>query len=58
MPRQYEESNTSKSDIRDIVSNEVKPILDKLSEVLERMEKYHNHDIEFQQNLLLLSETY
>jgi len=54
MPHQYEESNASSSDIREIVSSEVKPILDKLTEVLERMERYHNHDIEFQQSLLLL----
>ena len=54
MKKQYEDSVAGKSDIKEIVSNEVRPLLEKLEDVVERLEKYHNHDVEFQRKLLLL----
>lgn len=54
MTKQFEDSTVGKSDIKEIVSTEVKPLLEKLEEIVERLEKYHNHDIEFQRKLLLL----
>ena len=54
MTKQFEDSAAGKSDVKEIVANEVKPLLEKLEEVIERLEKYHNHDVEFQRKLLLL----
>ncbi len=54
MTKQFEDSPIGKSEIRDIVSKEVRPLLEKLEEIVERLEKYHNHDVEFQRKLLLL----
>ncbi|HEU03738.1 hypothetical protein LCGC14_2182740 [marine sediment metagenome] len=54
MKKQFEDSVAGKSDIKEIVSNEVRPLLEKLEEIVERLEKYHNHDVEFQRKLLLL----
>ena len=54
MTKQFEDSAAGKSDIKEIVSSEVKPLLEKLEEVIERLERYHNHDVEFQRKLLLL----
>ena len=53
MTKQFEDSKVGKSEIRDIVSSEVKPLLDKLEEIVERLERYHEHDIEFQRKLIL-----
>ena len=54
MTKQFEDSAAGKADVKEIVSNEVKPLLEKLEEVIERLERYHNHDVEFQRKLLLL----
>ncbi len=54
MVKQFEDSAAGKSDIKDIVSSEVRPLLEKLEEVIDRLERYHNHDVEFQRKLLLL----
>ncbi len=54
MPRQYEDNSPTLVEVRDIVSKEVRPLLDKLDVVIQRLEKYHEHDINFQRNLLLL----
>ncbi len=54
MTKQFEDSVAGKSDIKEIVSNEVRPLLEKLEEIVQRLEKYHNHDVEFQRKLLLL----
>ena len=54
MTKQFEDSTAGKSDIKEIVSNEVRPLLEKLEEIVDRLEKYHNHDVEFQRRLLLL----
>ena len=54
MTKQFEDSAAGKSDIKEIVSKEVQPLLEKLEEVVDRLEKYHNHDVEFQRKLLLL----
>ncbi len=54
MTKQFEDSAAGKSDIKEIVSNEVRPLLEKLEQVVERLERYHNHDVEFQRKLLLL----
>lgn len=53
MTKQFEDSQVGKSEIREIVSSEVKPLLDKLEEIVERLERYHEHDIEFQKKLIL-----
>jgi len=53
LTKQFEDSKVRKSEIRDIVSSEVKPLLDKLEEIVERLERYHEHDIEFQRKLIL-----
>lgn len=54
MTKQFEDSAAGKSDIKEIVSSEVKPLLEKLEQIIERLEQYHNHDVEFQRKLLLL----
>lgn len=54
MTKQFEDSTAGKSDIKEIVSNEVRPLLEKLEEIVQRLEKYHDHDVEFQRKLLLL----
>lgn len=54
MTKQFEDSTVGKSDIKEIVSNEVRPLLEKLEQVVERLERYHTHDVEFQRKLLLL----
>ena len=36
------------------MSEAVKPLLDKLTELVDKLERYHQHDIEFQQRFLLL----
>ncbi|HET6517525.1 MAG TPA: hypothetical protein VFG25_04815 [Nitrosopumilaceae archaeon] len=54
MTKQFEDSTAGKSDIKEIVSSEVKPLLEKLEQIIERLERYHNHDVEFQRKLLLL----
>ncbi|NIP61883.1 MAG: hypothetical protein GWN01_02130 [Nitrosopumilaceae archaeon] len=54
MPKQYEDNSPTSTEVRDIVSREVRPLLDKLDVVIHRLEKYHEHDINFQRNLLLL----
>ena len=54
MVKQFEDSVAGKSDVKEIVSSEVRPLLKKLEEIVERLEKYHNHDVEFQRKLLLL----
>lgn len=54
MTKQFEDSTAGKSDIKEIISSEVKPLLEKLEQVIERLERYHNHDVEFQRKLLLL----
>ncbi len=42
------------AEVKKIVSDEVRPLLEKLTELVDKMERYHRHDIEFQQKLLLL----
>jgi len=54
MPKQFEDSAAGKADIQDIVSREVRPLLDKLEELVDKLDRYHAHDIQFQQKLLLL----
>lgn len=54
MPRQEGGSVPTNSEVRRIVSDEVKPLLEKLTELVDKMERYHNHDVEFQQKLILL----
>lgn len=54
MTKQFEDSTVGRTEIRDIVSKEVRPLLEKLEEVVDRLEKYHDHDVQFQQKLLLL----
>jgi len=47
MPRQEGGSVPTNSEVRRIVSDEVKPLLEKLTELVDKMERYHNHDVEF-----------
>ncbi len=54
MPKQFEDSTAGKADIQDIVSKEVRPLPEKLEQLVDRLDKYHAHDIQFQQKLLLL----
>jgi hypothetical protein len=54
MPNQFEDSVASSNEVRKIVSEEVRPLLDKISELVEKLERYHQHDVEFQQKFLLL----
>jgi hypothetical protein len=54
MPKQFEDSVASSNEVRKIVSDEIKPLLDKITELVEKIERYHQHDIEFQQRFLLL----
>jgi len=54
MPKQFEDSVASSNEVRKIVSDEIKPLLDKITELVEKLERYHQHDVEFQQRFLLL----
>jgi hypothetical protein len=54
MPDQYEGTAPTSYEVKRIVSDEVRPLLEKLTELVDKLERYHNHDIEFQQKLLLL----
>jgi len=54
MPKQFEDSAAGRADVQDIVSKEVRPLLDKLEELVDKLDRYHAHDIQFQQKLLLL----
>ena len=54
MPKQHEDSIASSTEVKKIVSEEVKPLLDKLTELVDKLERYHQHDVEFQQRFLLL----
>jgi hypothetical protein len=50
MTRQEEGSAPTNSEVKRVVSDEVRPLLEKLTELVDKMERYHNHDVEFQQN--------
>jgi hypothetical protein len=54
MVKQFEDSTPSSSEVKKIVSDEVKPLLEKLTELVDKLDRYHKHDIEFQQKFLLL----
>lgn len=54
MTRQEEGITPINSEVKRIVSDEIRPLLEKLTELVDKMERYHNHDIEFQQKLILL----
>ena len=54
MTRQEEGSMPTSTEVKRIVSDEVRPLLEKLTELVDKMERYHKHDIEFQQKLILL----
>lgn len=54
MPKQFEDSVAGKADVQDIISKEVRPLLEKLEELVDRLDRYHAHDVQFQQKLLLL----
>jgi len=47
-------SVAGKADVQDIISKEVRPLLEKLEELVDRLDRYHAHDVQFQQKLLLL----
>ncbi|MDE1726728.1 MAG: hypothetical protein KGH89_05630 [Thaumarchaeota archaeon] len=54
MVRQEEGSVPTSYEVKKIVSDEVKPLLDKLAELVDKLERYHDHDVQFQQKLILL----
>jgi len=54
MVKQYEDTSIGSSEVKKIVSDEVKPLLEKLTEIVDKLDRYHKHDIEFQQKFLLL----
>jgi len=54
MTKQFEDSTVRKADVRDIISKEVRPLLEKLEELVDRLDRYHAHNVQFQQKLLLL----
>ena len=54
MVKQFEDSAASSSEVKKIVSDEIKPLLEKLTELVDKLDRYHQHDIEFQQKFLLL----
>lgn len=54
MARQEEGSVPTSLEVRKIVSDEVRPLLEKMTELVDKLEKYHQHDIQFQQKLILL----
>lgn len=54
MTRQEEGNAPTSSEVRQIVSDEVRPLLEKMTDLVDKLERYHQHDIQFQQNLILL----
>ena len=54
MTRQEEGNLPTSTEVKKIVSDEVRPLLEKLSELVDKLERYHQHDIEFQQKLIFL----
>jgi len=54
MVKQHEDTAVGSSEVKKIVSDEVKPLLEKLTELVDKLGQYHQHDVEFQQKFLLL----
>lgn len=54
MVRQEQGSMPTSAEVKKIVSEEVRPLLEKMTEMVDKMDRYHKHDVEFQQKLLLL----
>ncbi|MBI1829151.1 MAG: hypothetical protein HY222_07485 [Thaumarchaeota archaeon] len=54
MVKQFEDSAPTTSEVKKIVSDEVKPLLEKLTELVDKLDRYHQHYIVFQQKFLLL----
>lgn len=54
MTRQEEDNLATSTEVKKIVSDEVRPLLEKITELVDKMERYHNHDVEFQQRLIVL----
>lgn len=54
MTRQEEGNLPTSTEVKKIVSDEVRPLLEKLSELVDKLELYYQHDIEFQQKLIFL----
>ena len=53
MVGQYETEHET-SEIKSAVIEATVPLLDKISELIKKVDTYHNNDLEFQRKLLLL----
>ena len=54
---QYQKTTQETSEIKSAVIEAIIPLLDKISALVNRVDTYHNNDLEFQRKLLLsLSE--
>lgn len=54
MTKQHEDAAAGSREVKTIVSGEIKPLLEKLTEIVDKLEQYHQHDVEFQRKFLLL----
>ena len=54
MAKQHEDAAAGSREVKAIVSDEMRPLLEKLTEIVNKLEQYHQHDVEFQRKFLLL----
>ncbi len=54
MGEQFQKTTEETSEIRSAVIEATLPLLDKVSALVNKIDTYHNNDLEFQRNLLLL----
>jgi len=52
MPKQFEDSAATSSEVRWAILEANKPLLDKIDDLVSKIEKYHENDIEFQRKFL------
>ena len=55
MPKQYEDTAASSAEVRWAILEANKPLLDKIDDLVTKIENYHQHDIDFQRKFLYMA---